>query len=500
MPTQSEQTLDSNFGVKKITVRRIFSWLLVVLLVGWVSLGVYHSFKSLPEGVSFSSAEYPAMNVRFLADSTWVDRDGVRQTDQQIFDRVFELVNQAERLVVLDMFLFNDFAGDADAGKDPNLRPLSDELAAVMLARKMQAPNIRIVLITDPINHLYGGQRSERLDKLTTAGVEVVMTNIDRLRDSNPMWSGFWRICCQWLGNSSVGGWLPNPVGSEQVTLRTWLKLLNFKANHRKVLVVDSPEGMVGLVTSGNPHDASSAHGNVAIEFMGPSVSDLLVSEQVVLDFSQSDSTAIQSIKAVSIQKHSPSTIQVLTESKIRDRVIQSLTHTKKGDGVDLKMFYLSHRGIIKALIQAHERGVNVRVLLDPNEDAFGKKKNGIPNRQVALELHQAGIPVRWCNTHGEQCHSKMMLIHQQNGPTELILGSANFTRRNLDDLNLETNIVLIGPLETGAITSAQAYFDLYWENGPDQFFSRPYDYYADESRLRYWRYRIMEATGLSTF
>ena len=29
---------------------------------------------------------------------------------------------------------------------------------------------------------------------------------------------------------------------------------------------------------------------------------------------------------------------------------------------------------------------------------------------------------------------------------------------------------------------------------------SLPYEHWADESRLRYWRYRIMEATGLSTF
>ena len=51
-------------------------------------------------------------------------------------------------------------------------------------------------------------------------------------------------------------------------------------------------------------------------------------------------------------------------------------------------MFYLSERQIVKALITAKERGVNVRVLLDPNKDAFGREKNGIPNRQVASELN----------------------------------------------------------------------------------------------------------------
>ena len=323
---------------------------------------------------------------------------------------------------------------------------------------------------------------------------------MDRLRDSNPLWSGAWRLCCQWLGNSSNGGWLPNPVGPEKVTLRTWLKLVNFKANHRKTLVADSDQGLVGLVTSGNPHDASSAHGNIALEFMGPSVHDLLTTEQAVLDFSNPNPKRLTTSNDFSPQLPTSTTLQVLTEGKIRNRVIATLNNSHQGDRIDLAMFYLSHRGIIKALIKAHERGAIVRVLLDPNEDAFGKKKNGIPNRQVALELTKAGIPVRWCDTHGEQCHSKLMLTRPINGPAELLLGSANFTRRNLDNLNLETNVVLVGATDTPAITDAAAFFDLRWLNAPNQNFSRPYAYYADDSRWRYWRYRLMEFTGLSTF
>jgi phosphatidylserine/phosphatidylglycerophosphate/cardiolipin synthase-like enzyme len=463
-------------------------------------MATYHSFKALPEGIRYESAAQPVANARFLADYTWVDSQGIRRTEQQIFERVLGLISQAEQLVVLDMFLFNDFAGDPDAnGADPNMRPLSDELAKGLIDRKTQLPGIRIVLITDPINHLYGGLRSSRLEQLSQAGVEVVMTDLNRLRDSNPLWSGLWRLCCQWLGNSSSGGWLANPVGLDQVTLRTWLKLLNFKANHRKVLVADTSQGLVGLVTSGNPHDASSAHGNVALEFMGPAVTDLLATEQAVLNFSAAELRLPQPDEPMSTEQTS-ACIQVLTESTIRDQVISALHQSASGDAVDLAMFYLSHRGIIEALIQAHQQGARVRVLLDPNEDAFGKKKNGIPNRQVAVELHAHGIPVRWCDTHGEQCHSKMLLIHRQRGEASLLLGSANFTRRNLDDLNLETNVLLSGDPKMSAFTDAQVYFNRYWNNPPGKAFSQPYAYYAEEGRLRYWRYRLMEATGLSTF
>lgn len=494
---------------KNFSFKRIVRWLLVAFILLWLSLSVYHSYKPLPKGISVASPALPVSNVRFLADYTWVDDAGVRRTEQQIFARVFELITQAERLVVLDMFLFNDFAGDPEGmGTDPNLRPLSGQLADVIIQRKTQRPNLRIVLITDPINDLYGGLEAVRLNALREAGVEVVMTDLNRLRDSNPLWSGLWRMCCLWLGNSSEGGWLANPVGSEPVTLRTWLKLANFKANHRKVLVVDSNDALVGLVTSGNPHDASSAHGNVALEFTGAAVSDLLNSEQAVIDFSNPD---IQRLYASNESESIPSslpTIQVLTESEIRDYVIETLQQSEQGDRINIAMFYLTHRDIIKAMIGAHKRGVSLRVLLDPNEDAFGKKKNGIPNRQVAWELNQAGVPVRWCDTHGEQCHSKMMLTQHVdaavdgavNVPTELFLGSANFTRRNLDDLNLETNVLLVGASDVSAIRDAQAFFELNWNNAPNQHFSQPYAYYADESSLRYWRYRIMEATGLSTF
>ena len=55
-----------------------------------------------------------------------------------------------------------------------------------------------------------------------------------------------------------------------------------------------------------------------------------------------------------------------------------------------------------KRIVQRNmERGATLRVILDPNRDAFGREKNGIPNRQAAWDLHEAGIPVRWCATEG---------------------------------------------------------------------------------------------------
>ncbi|MFU8832882.1 MAG: phospholipase D-like domain-containing protein, partial [Wenzhouxiangella sp.] len=122
------------------------------------------------------------------------------------------------------------------------------------------------------------------------------------------------------------------------------------------------------------------------------------------------------------------------------------------------------------------------------------------PNRPVAAELVADGVEVRWCNTQGEQCHDKLMLARFSDGHAELIAGSANFTRRNLDDLNLETSVRVIGSAQQPVFADARDYFERRWNNRDDREFSLDYRAHADERRLRSWRYRLMEATGLSTF
>ncbi len=413
--------------------------LLAILLLVYLATGLYHSLKPLPEGVSVATPLRTSGEVRFLADYTFLDARGERHSEQAIFDEILGLIAQARRLVVLDMFLINEFAGDA-AGAP---RRLSGEVTEALLARRREVHGLQAVLITDPFNTLYNGVEAEHLDRLREAGVEVIITDLSRLRDSNPSWSALWRLCCRWFGNSPDGGWLPSPVGPEKVGLRTYLTLLNFNANHRKTLVVDQGDSWVGLVTSGNPHDASSAHDNVALRFSGMAALDLLETERAVARFSGHDFPDTPR-PPDSGGSSDGERVQVLTEGAVRDALISSIESAAPGDELRIAVFYLSHRGVVNAIRDAQRRGVELRLLLDPNEDAFGRKKSGIPNRQVALELHAAGVPIRWCDTHGEQCHGKYLLLTRASGEAELILGSANFTRRNLDDYNLETSVRLL--------------------------------------------------------
>ncbi len=467
---------------------------LSALLIVYLGTAVWQVSKPLPDGLNLRGDWQPVGTIQFLADSTWLDSAGEQHTEQVIFDTAFDMIEAAETLVVSDFFLINRFAGQATAG----YRSLSLELVESMAARREARPELFSALITDPFNELYQGVHQPLFDTLEQSGVRVIRTDLGRLRDSNPAWSAAWRICCQWFGNSS-DGWLPNPVGEARVSLRTWLALINFKANHRKVLIADVKSGPRALVTSANPHDASSRHSNTAVVFDGRAVGDLLESERAVVRFSigQQPDWIIPETHPIT---DPVAELRIVTEAAIRDSALDMINTTQRGDSVDMLMFYLSQRDIIEALIDSHRRGANVRVLLDPNEDAFGRKKNGVPNRQVASELHQAGIAVRWCNTQGEQCHGKMLLTRTSDGQQRVLTGSANFTRRNLDNYNLETNVEVRAASNSPFMDGVSRFFNANWHNTTERIHSLPYSHYADESRLRYWQYRFMEASGLSTF
>ncbi len=497
-------------------IKRMTTLALLLLMAAWLTMGVWQRYKPLPEGVGVAWPVREANNVQLLVDENWYDAAGQAHQRQAIFDEALAMIAQAKRLIVVDMFLFNDFAGKA--ADNEGMRALSSELSDALSTQKRQHPDMTVRVITDPINTLYGALMPKHLARLKDAGVELIITDLPRLRASNPLWSGLWHMGLSRLGNDQGGGWLPNPLGQGQITLRSYLSLANFRANHRKTLVVDDGDGWAGLVTSANPHDASSRHGNVALRFSGQAALDLLASERLLASWSSDAETplagrwpGVSSLQArQTVDKSTADRTQksatderlrLLTEAAIRDALLDRIAQADAGDRLDIAVFYLSHRPLIEALKAASARGVAVRVLLDPNREAFGMKKGGLPNRPVAAELANAGIKVRWCLTQGEQCHTKLLLHREQNGAgAAMILGSANFTRRNLDNLNLETSVELTGTQQTPAIDKAASVFERRWFSTDTRRTSLPFEPQKSPGTLTYWRYRIMEATGLSTF
>lgn len=469
---------------------------LIGLIVLSISLvGLYNVYKPLPNGISKEGSLRSAAEVHFLADRTFVDGQGKRESEQTIFNEVFDLIEQAEHFILVDMFLFNDFQG----AEEERHRALSSELTERLITQQQRHPEIQILVISDPLNTLYGGLPSPHFQRLEAAGISVTLTDLTRLRDSNPLYSSLWRIFIRPWGNGE-GRTMPNPFGEGRVSLRSYLTLLNFKANHRKLIIADADEQLTALVTSANPHDGSSAHGNVALRFNGPAAWDLLDSEAAVLAFSGGPEPTPTLNRPSGETIDSALSVQAVTERAVEMAALDLINSAGPQDQLDLAMFYLSDRDIIGALQRAQQRGATLRVLLDPNKDAFGREKNGVPNRPVAQELVSAGIPVRWCDTHGEQCHAKWLMHRGADGRGRLLLGSTNFTRRNLHNLNLETSVVLRGPLDADPLSEATAWFEQRWNNENGRQFSVEYAVYADEGLWPRMLYRFMEASGLSTF
>jgi phosphatidylserine/phosphatidylglycerophosphate/cardiolipin synthase-like enzyme len=462
----------------------------VVLATLWTAMCIHGVSRQLPVGISYAGDEHRDVPVEFLYDLTYQNDTG-RVVEQAIFDRVFRMIDRAERFIVLDMFLFN-----GQHGGDREYLLLASELSARLTAKKRDSPDVEIVFITDEINNFYGAYTSREIRELRAHDVNVVVTDLTKLRDSNPAYSALWRALVQWFGTGGRGV-LPHPLTSSgrKVTLRSYLKLLNFKANHRKVIVTERE----CLAASANPHDASSFHSNIAFAMRGPPCADMLRAERAVLAFS-GGTMPLSEVDPIAEDTGAVSA-QYLTEGQIQRGILEEIASLSAGDRLDIAMFYLSDRSIIQALLRAADRGVATRIILDPNKDAFGREKGGIPNRQVAHELvtrSDGAIALRWYDTHGEQFHTKLVLAWHPDHVTA-VGGSANLTRRNLDDFNLEADVKVRAPHGSALAVEFEHYFTRLWTNAAGTH-TVDYSQYEDRSWLKRLVYRLQEWSGFSSY
>jgi phosphatidylserine/phosphatidylglycerophosphate/cardiolipin synthase-like enzyme len=114
------------------------------------------------------------------------------------------------------------------------------------------------------------------------------------------------------------------------------------------------------------------------------------------------------------------------------------------------EVYTLTDPDVLAELAQAHRRGLDVRVLLDPNQ-AY--------NRHAFDVLRAAGVPVRWYPIpRGALLHAKIGLFDD-----ELVLGSANWTYSGLD-VNHELDMKTRDPNAVGAYW---ARFESDWSRSP---------------------------------
>ena len=405
----------------------------------WLAVAWHQSSKALPEGTHLASfaCATPAQDVAFIADITAADAWGRTVVSQGIFDEVLKVVRGARRFIVLD---YGEFS--ASTGEVTPQRHVAAELTDALLARRREQPAPVILFITDPANERYGATPSAELQLLRAAGVEVVTVDLDRLRDSNPLYSSLWRLAVRWWDTPS------GPLGFET-------RRLNFKADKRRLVIADDGAGGVtAVIGSANPSDRESAWSNVAVRTGSGAVQALLQSELDVARFSGwRGSQALAVLPAAAPgpppgcsapQPPAPpgstapdgAQLRALTEGAMRDALLEHIGAATSAEAIDAALFQLADRGVVEELLSAARRGVRVRLILDPNETAASGGTEGIPNQPVASELVSrsgGAIHVRWYRTHGEHFHGALLMIY---GARErwLTAGSAQFTRRGHDD------------------------------------------------------------------
>lgn len=508
---------------------RKFFWILIGALLG-VALLPYLLVrqKELPAGTDLSSPGFAYSEARLLIDRTVWDAQAERAIlSHQIFDTILEEIDAAETFLIVDFFLWNPWRGAIESTGE--LRPLAQELAEALIRKRIQEPDLPILAVTDPVNRIYGDHAPAYFERMAGAGIPVVYTDLEKLPDSNQIYAPQARFWRQYLPSENVAEdarLVPNPFHPEgkNLTLAQLGRLLFFKANHRKVLVAGhrgaAPRLLIGSL---NPADGSANHSNVGVLVDGAVALYAAHSELDVAAWSSADAKQVQrgeNYRAVQVISDIRQRLPELTslpeappgapsvawrsEGAIEDELLKQLERATEGSRVDAAVFYFSDRHIVEAFKQAVRRGAQVRLLLDANRDAFGREKNGIPNRTVAAELmalsSEGDVEVRWAATHGEQYHGKVLRIAGTEQDL-LFLGSANWTRRNLGNLNLEANVVFQDATELGR--QFDVYFKSLWLNGDGYEETLDYGAWAEEGwslRWKTWLYRFQEWSGASTF
>ncbi|PFG15402.1 phospholipase D family protein [Bacillus sp. es.036] len=482
--------------MKKRSWYRRKRWILfsIVILI-YISVITYHRFKPLPEGVSYASKvhELSSDEIEFLYDLTY-DKDNEEVYDHSIFDEVNKTIKEADEFLILDLFLFNGYTdGKRDYPK------ISEELSKAVVETMEKKPDLNVILISDEVNTTYGSHEAKQIKKIEDMGAEVIFTDLERLRDPSLFYSGVWRMAFSWFGQDGKG-WLPNPMApsAPKVTARSYLELLNVKANHRKTVITED----AGMIMSANPHDASGFHSNIAFKVKGTILNELIKSEKAVAAYSGGDVSKFPDKPISNAKATEEVKAQIVTESKIQDSVVTAIDDAKEDDLIYIGMFYLADRDIIDAIVDATERAVDVRLILDPNQNAFGQQKIGLPNLPITAELTKQGnkhLSIRWYDTNKEQFHTKLLYVKGKEEST-IVGGSGNYTSRNMDDYNMETNIHIKASNDQKVMEDVDRYFERMWTN-EDGTYTVDYEKYQNSlSSYKYVMYILQKLFQVTTY
>lgn len=419
----------------------------LLALIAWAALAFWNSVKPLPTGTHVAS-----LAARLSESDAVVTFNS--KSHREILAGELAAIDRAEQMIVIDQ------------------SPISREVAQHLLMRKRQRPNLKLVLVADPLDEAYGGTRAQYLAELEEIGIIVARVRLNRLRDPNALFSSLWRLSVAWWSD---------PFDEEPgvISLRSLLRRQNFKGDHRQLMVADDGSGAWRSWITG-PADS-----DVGLELHGGLARDIAASELQIAAWSTGDDR-LPSAPPSEGRGLGSIDARFLTEGAIRSALLDSMATAGSGDEIGFAVNTLSDRPLINAALGAAARGARLKILLDPE---------AVPNRTVARELTRDGdgqIEVHWFSPN-EAAHSTLGLV-RRGGELTAFLGAMNFTRPSLEDFNLEATIELRMPARAAAARLLTEHFAAEWS------IATGYAQYADDSQTRYWRYRLLGALGLAAF
>jgi HKD family nuclease len=486
-------TINNKFRISRKALNFIAAFLVIIYAVTFIR----HQTKELPEQLNYESQTYTLHDeeIQFLSDIT-INTAAGAVLEHEIFNAFHDAILNAEKFIVLDMFMFTDLG--ASEGGFPTI---SRDLSLVILNQMEQFPDLNVWIITDHINTSYGSHPAPGIEVLEERGAEVVYAELDPLRDPVPIYSSFYRMFFQWFGYGG-SGWITNHFGPEEpgVSLRSYLKMLNTKGNHRKVLITENE----GIYTSANAHDPSGFHSNIGVRVTGSILEALLEAERRVVSYCRGNDDNFPTPDQLTIEEQNGDGLlraKVITEGKIFHEALNIINEANAGEALWLGMYLLSDPDIIEALENAAERGISVRMILDPNQKSFGSEKPGIPNIAVTHRIaprDKENLDIRWYKINEEQYHSKILFL--DGSESKVLLGSINYTKRSFHENNLENNLLVKASEDAVFIEDVRDYFHRLWNN-TDHEYTLDYEDYQDTlSWLRRVVFRIQKTLRITTF
>jgi hypothetical protein len=428
-------------------MRRTLKLSLLALSV-WVVVALWNSIKPLPPGTRIAS-----LAVRLDDSQVEVLYDSAESA--AILQHELAAVDGAEQMIVVDR------------------SPVARELAQHLLVRKRLRPNLKVVLIADPLDESSGGTPAQYLSALERAGIIVARVRLNRLRDVLPWYSALWRLCVAWWSDPfdetpGTGGLLSN------------LRRLNHKSDDRRLTVADDGVGgWRSIITAGTRGDAG-------LELRGGLARDIVASELQIAAWSTGDDR-LPAVPPAQSRGLGSIDVRFLTEGAIRGALVDAIAAAGGTDQIGVSVRALSDRQLIGALVRAAARGARLQVLLDPE---------AAPNSVVAAELTRDGgqqIEVRWYSPDAVRAASTFAMIRHRS-ELMVYVGAADYTRPSLDDCNLDAAVELRLPARAAAARALALNFANQWSG------SALAPGHADDSPIAYWRYRLLQAAGLAAF